>query len=303
MLRPVTHWLQSVFSVTSSAKLTSLVIALPFGHRLRIKLRRFRTSSACRSRTSRQLVLPFRVFGYHEVSFLLYSKRHRGRGRKQTPKAAPLSQIEVMLFTIIVAFGFLGLFHFGVQALGSTVKPDLTLPQSSYHPPALEISSSDDLNETVAGFNPSRPVRVSIDSIDMQASVGVVGLNPNNTLETPPLNQQTTGWYKHSPTPGEIGPSILVGHVDTYEGPSVFYRLREVSRGDVVDVEREDGSVVRFKVTDVRQFNQQAFPTERVYGDIDHAGIRLITCGGRFDTLTGRYTHNTVVYGEMMDMP
>ena len=117
-----------------------------------------------------------------------------------------------------------------------------------------------------------------------------------------PEAYDTVGWYKYSPTPGELGPSVILGHVDSYEGPAVFFSLGQVHVGDPIEIEREDGSVVVFSITGYERVEQTAFPTDRVYNDISHAGIRLITCSGIFDKGAQRYSHNLIVYGELSEI-
>lgn len=127
-----------------------------------------------------------------------------------------------------------------------------------------------------------------------------VGKAADGTIETPPVLEWITGWYKYSPTPGQEGPAVIVGHVDNYKGISVFWKLRDIKPGDVVEVSRADGTVVKFKVDALKQFDQAAFPTKEVYGNINYAGLRLITCAGSFDPATASYNQNTVVYASMI---
>jgi LPXTG-site transpeptidase (sortase) family protein len=134
----------------------------------------------------------------------------------------------------------------------------------------------------------------------VNADIITVGKNADGSMETPDINSHDTGWYKYGPTPGEIGPAIIVGHVDNLNGPSVFWRLGELKAGDKVEITRKDGKPVKFKVDSVQQFEQENFPAKKVYGNTDHAGLRLITCGGTFDSSTGRYTHNTVVFASVI---
>jgi sortase (surface protein transpeptidase) len=124
-----------------------------------------------------------------------------------------------------------------------------------------------------------------------------VGLNPDGTVEVPPLDRaDETGWYANGPTPGELGPAVVLGHVDSRTGPAVFFRLRELRAGDTVDIARRDGSTATFRVTAVERVPKSDFPAERVYGDLDHAGLRLITCGGSFDPSRASYIDNVIVY-------
>lgn len=126
-----------------------------------------------------------------------------------------------------------------------------------------------------------------------------LGLQADGTLEVPP-GAFPAGWYTGAPTPGELGPAIIAGHVDWGGQPGVFFDLRELSTGDEIATTRQDGSTARFRVTHVQQFAKEAFPTEAVYGDLDHAGLRLITCAGAFDRQMRSYDDNLVVFAELV---
>ncbi len=146
----------------------------------------------------------------------------------------------------------------------------------------------------------STPVRLRIPRIELDVPfVAPLGLAQNGEVEVP-TSFTEVGWYKYSPTPGELGPSVVLGHVDSVSGPAVFYSLGQVEVGDEILVEREDASIARFVVERLERYEQVEFPTESVYGNIDHAGIRLITCSGTFDRDRDRYTHNLVVYGRLV---
>jgi len=147
------------------------------------------------------------------------------------------------------------------------------------------------------------PVSVAIPAIDVQSDLITVGLNPDGTLEVPQPgpDYDKAAWYDGSPRPGEIGPSVIEGHVDSAaNGPSVFYDLGRLSVGDEVSVTREDGTVVTFAVDEVRSVPKDGFPTLDVYGNTDGAELRLITCGGPFDSTAGHYRDNTVVFASLV---
>ena len=108
------------------------------------------------------------------------------------------------------------------------------------------------------------------------------------------------GWFTGSPTPDEHGPAVIAAHVDWNHAPGVFFHLRDLEPGAEVAVDRADGTTARFEVLEVEQYPKDAFPTERVYGDIDHAGLRLITCGGSFDRTARSYRDNVVVYAGLV---
>jgi hypothetical protein len=151
----------------------------------------------------------------------------------------------------------------------------------------------------------SPPVSISIPAIGVTSRLLYVGLNPDGTIQVPPLNDppltNEAAWYEYSPTPGEPGPSIIEGHVDTAaEGPSVFFRLGALTPGDLVDITLADHQVAVFKITGVRLYAKSHFPTSAVYGFTDYAALRLITCGGSFDYQTHHYTSNVVAFASLV---
>jgi hypothetical protein len=143
----------------------------------------------------------------------------------------------------------------------------------------------------------SAPVRVQVPSIGVDSGLLDLQLQDDGALEVPP-DGVSAGWYTGSPTPGELGPAVIAGHVDWDGQPGVFYRLRDLHPGDEISVLREDRTVAVFRVSRVEQFPKDEFPTDTVYGDIDHAGLRLITCGGSFDSGERSYDDNIVVFAE-----
>ena len=146
------------------------------------------------------------------------------------------------------------------------------------------------------------PTQVSIPAIDVDSTLMELGLNADGTAEVPPLDPAApAGWYRGSPTPGELGPSIILGHVTSNAGAAIFYRLGDMRPGDEVTVTRDDGTVAIFTVDAVEQYPKADFPTQKVYGNTDHAALRLITCGGVFDGAAGSHLDNIVVYASLTD--
>ena len=128
------------------------------------------------------------------------------------------------------------------------------------------------------------------------------GLNPDNTVQVQPLTEPDSkaGWFDKSPSPGTIGPSIILGHIDSKQyGPGVFYNLGNMKPGDHVSVTRADGITAVFKVDAVRSYPKNDFPTVEVYQNLDHSGLRLITCGGTFNVTEGSYENNIVVFASL----
>jgi hypothetical protein len=147
----------------------------------------------------------------------------------------------------------------------------------------------------------SEPVHLDIPAIGVSTPLMALGLNPDGTIAVPPLRRDApAGWYRYLVTPGEVGPAVILGHVDTArDGPAVFYRLQELRPGDTVSVRRVDGRTAVFTVSRVAQYPKLAFPADEVYGAVDHPALRLITCGGSFDPIHRQYRGNVVVYAEL----
>lgn len=148
----------------------------------------------------------------------------------------------------------------------------------------------------------SAPVTLDVPSIGIShAPLARYGLDGKGAIAIPPSRAHTpAGWYTGSPTPGQPGPSVIVGHVDSDSGPSVFFRLGKLRPGDRASVTRADHTVAVFEVDSVERFAKADFPTLRVYGNLDYAGLRLITCGGPYDTSVHHYTDNIVVYAHLV---
>ena len=141
----------------------------------------------------------------------------------------------------------------------------------------------------------SAPVRLTVPAISLAVSLSTLGLNPDGTVAVP-TDVQQPGWYGLGPSPGEIGSAVILGHVDSNEGPAVFFNLRSLVTGDDVDVSLADGVTAEFKVTLVTTYLKANFPDQTVYGSHGVSALQLVTCGGAFDSQTGHYLSNTVVY-------
>jgi hypothetical protein len=150
------------------------------------------------------------------------------------------------------------------------------------------------------GMTPSAPVRFYVPELNVDTTFErALDIDESTGEIEVPVSYEEIGWYKYGPTPGEVGPSVIVGHVDSHEGPAVFYTLGQLDIGDEMIVEREDGTEAVFLVEELERVRQDAFPTERVYGPISYAGVRVITCSGLYDRQADRYSHNLIVYGRL----
>ncbi len=145
----------------------------------------------------------------------------------------------------------------------------------------------------------SVPVFVRIPAIGVAVSLSTLGLNPDGTVQVPTDFAQP-GWYRLGPSPGQIGSAVILGHVDSYRGPAVFFELRSLSAGDAVEVTLADGVVAHFAVTTVAMYTKAQFPAEQVYASHGYAALQLVTCGGQFDRASGHYLSNVVAYSTLV---
>jgi hypothetical protein len=209
----------------------------------------------------------------------------------------PLAVRAKKILSHSLTLALLAISCFGFYEIASIVSP------AHSHTPASSVAAS--AVAPTAALRPtvratpslarSVPTSLSISSIGVNAPVVGVGQNSDGSIEVP--GPDDVGWYKLGPTPGEIGPAVLVGHVDNATtGPAIFWNLRDMKPGDLVQVARGDGKTVTFKVEAVESYGQDNFPTQSVYGNIDYPGLRLITCTGDFNYLTHHYSDNLVVY-------
>ena len=181
-----------------------------------------------------------------------------------------------------------------VVAAPATVPPTAPPAPPSTAPPPPPAASAPPLQLAA-----SAPVRVEIPALGVTSRVMELGLERDGSMEVPPAGYPV-GWYDRSPTPGQLGPAVIAGHVDWEGEPGAFYGLRELLPGDEVVVDRADGTVATFRVDRVEEHAKDEFPTDEVYGDLDHAGLRLITCGGGFDGDTGDYLDNVIVFATLV---
>ena len=138
------------------------------------------------------------------------------------------------------------------------------------------------------------PTRVRISRIGVNSALQALHLDPQGALQAP-TDYATAGWYADGTAPGDPGPAVIAGHVDSKFGRAVFYRLSELRPGDVIEVQRAAQWLI-FRVTEVDRYAKDGFPTAKVYGPTPDAQLRLITCGGAFDRLTRSYVDNVVIY-------
>jgi hypothetical protein len=187
--------------------------------------------------------------------------------------------------------------------LGGTIAVSVAL-LTQQHAPQPSAAAAGAIGSARHGpwLRRSAPESLAIPSIDVYASLLHLGLTTDGSVQVPSLYTQAeeAAWYKYSVTPGQIGTSVIEGHVDTYQGPAVFFRLGALRPGDLVDVNLADGTTAVFRVTGVRSYLKSRFPAGTIFGTTDYAALRLITCGGAFDYATGHYLSSTVVFASLV---
>ena len=222
--------------------------------------------------------------GSHDPPGTVYRTRRR-------PHRRAVLGIAAVLFTLAsLAAGGLALASAGAQPAAS-VRPSASAAAA---PPAPALVP--DTARPAAG---AVPVSVSVPAIGVSSTLEQLHVDPDGSLEVP-ANPARAGWFADGGVPGEVGPAVIAGHVDSYRGPGVFFRLRLLKKGSVVQVKLSDGSTVRFRVTAVRHYPKTTFPTQAVYGPTAGAELRLITCGGKFDRSERSYKDNVVAFAELI---
>lgn len=174
----------------------------------------------------------------------------------------------------------------GVPAAGDAA----AAPPLQAHPNLAEYRSA----RTFAEVAP--PVRLRIPAIGVDTGLEEL-LRANDGSIEAPRQVSSAGWWAGGPRPGQVGPAVILGHVDSRTGPAVFFRLRELAAGDEVLVDRADGTTARFLITSLERHAKNEFPSELVYYPTLEPELRLVTCGGPIDSSTGHYRDNLVAFG------
>jgi len=186
----------------------------------------------------------------------------------------------------------------GAVTIGVAIAAQVYAPQPS--PTAAGILGPYG-GQAHAPLSRSLPVSVDIPAIGVHSQLLHLGDNPDGTIRVPSLNTRAdeAAWYKYSATPGQMGVSVIEGHVDNYQGAAVFFRLGALRPGDSIEVTLANGTTAVFRVTGVRQYVKTRYPAATIYGATGFPALRLITCGGTFDYTTRSYLSSTVVFASL----
>ncbi|MFK0257965.1 class F sortase [Streptomyces sp. NPDC090445] len=186
----------------------------------------------------------------------------------------------------------------GAPAAGTAGSPPTGKPSAGGHGAASEGGAQSGAGQAVPALARSEPQKITIPSLGVSSSLETLRLNPDGAMETP-KDPGLAGWYEPGPTPGSQGPAVIAGHVTWNGAPAVFEKLKTMKAGDTIKVTRRDNKTVTFTVNRVAEYPKAKFPTLEVYKNVDHAGLRLVTCGGDFDPKTHYYNSNVVVFASM----
>ncbi len=236
----------------------------------------------------KQFVIPLS----RQTKVVLTFKLKKSKAKKRPAKKSKRSNRQELLITgALLLTGLFGSVVFGYKAIAS---PSIAPPK-----PQTQVISKVKQPEEAKSLPRSLPLRLRASGISLDTELSAVGLLSDGTVDVPSAYTKA-GWYNASPTPGQLGPSVIVGHLDNVKGAAVFWRLHELQPGQFVEVDRQDGSTAKFLINQVTQFPQEAFPTKEIYGNTKQATLRLITCGGSFSRITNQYDQNTVVFATLV---
>jgi LPXTG-site transpeptidase (sortase) family protein len=196
-------------------------------------------------------------------------------------------------YGIVMAFAIVGLLLVFSSSLRVLVYPPIASVV-----PVLTVATTSVASST--GLSRMAPVRLQISSIHLDTTfVPPLALNADKTVSVPD-NYTQVGWYSGGAAPGEVGPAVILGHVDSKTGPAIFYSLGQVQVGDEVQITRTDGTIATFEITELKRYPQSDFPTLDVYGPTNYPALRLVTCTGIYDHGQQLYSHNLVVYARLL---
>jgi sortase (surface protein transpeptidase) len=229
-------------------------------------------------------------------------------GRRSAGRVSAVRRRGVVIGAVVAAVVVVG----GVAgvAVASTVGGGASSPPQSSSSPSQSSSSSSSSSSSGSGTDgfqdpaapearsTATPVSVSIPAIGVRSSLEDLHRGAAGELD-PPVDWDSAGWFSDGIVPGEVGPAVIAGHVDSPTSAAVFFRLDELVAGDEIHVRMSDGTTRTFTVDRSERAAKSAFPTSDVYGPTPTPQLRLITCDGTFDTATGHYTDNLIVFADL----
>jgi LPXTG-site transpeptidase (sortase) family protein len=222
------------------------------------------------------------------------SGKDRG-GHDEVPQGIELRTILIVGLVMMAVGAFIV-----AHALGAGPKLPPAAAQEIPVTVGTTVPFAPDPANVAAPLPASSPMTIEIPAVKVDAPVTHLDLNADGTIQVPPLSDHNlAGWYDRSVMPGAKGTSVILGHVDDYAGPSVFYNVKNLRKGDAIYVHRADGVTAEFAVDGVQKAAKTNFPSSDVYGNVPYPALRLVTCGGPFDAKSGQYLDSIVVYAHL----
>lgn len=258
-----------------------------------------RTSQVRSTRSAKEFeggfLLRVKVSTYKNHTTITLSYKRPRLTRHFIPKATAFTRQVSRKFAApaLIIIGLVGLIvtlrpYVGSTAMGATHEA----------PASLQAVQSLPEQRTPTTLSRSEPTELHIPSIQLSAGIIATSTNENGELVVPEA-YDIAAWYNQSPTPGEAGPSVIVGHLSSHAGNAIFSNLHTLAIGSEIRVKRADERTAIFTVERLASFSQSSFPALEVYGNTERPELRLITCSGTYNYITGRYTENTVVFARM----
>ncbi|WP_331766744.1 class F sortase [Embleya sp. NBC_00896] len=222
---------------------------------------------------------------------------HRGRGRRLSWAAA--IAVPAVCGMVLVYAAYSGVRPPPSPPRGAAVPIAPIVPPVPPVPETGPAGSTPAAAPSTAPMRASTPTRIRVPSLAISAPLIQVGLTEGGGIEVPAEGERNlAGWYRGGVTPGQRGTASIVGHVDTADGPAVFYPLGALSPGERIEIDRADGSVASFVVDGVEAFDKDDFPVARVFADAERPELRLITCGGSYSKKS-HYSGNVVAFAHL----
>lgn len=144
------------------------------------------------------------------------------------------------------------------------------------------------------------PLRLIIPKLSINAQVQKTGINATGAMGVP-TNFTDVAWYQYGTVPGEKGSAVLDGHVDNGLGlDGVFKHLGDITVGDEIDIETNNGNILRFIVSNVELYPYTEVPNDLIFNRNDRARLNLITCEGAWVKGERTYDHRLVVFATLI---
>ncbi|WP_404461177.1 class F sortase [Sutcliffiella horikoshii] len=181
----------------------------------------------------------------------------------------------------------------------ATAFSETTVPANQKTPLPTRTQTTNENGKVIKDESISiEPHRIEIPSIGVDALVEQVGVIENGQMEVPE-SFETVGWYNEGPMPGERGNSVISGHVDSRNGPAVFFELKNLEAGDEIIVSNEAGESLTYVVDRIETYPEDESPVEAIFDYSFQSNLNLITCTGTFNRESRNYSDRLVVYSSL----